>query len=347
MNEYVPNSRFTSVYFIIMINGGGGVFIGASKIVKLPVMIAHASRLLFPNRELNFRKRISDWLNPLSYKSSTFSPPHLFLLSLSPNTPPHLPPLIMIYALEKFIQLLKVTILSAIKFPLAALYSAITFPWKFINFLDLQIWDTVLFIGNLVTPLRSKGHVVKAGKPGHGGVWPPFVPPTKDDSRAPCPYLSKSSQRLDEYETTSWSLLPCSSLRPAPAHVFLTNNTQSKTPWPITEFYRITGRTSHWKWSEMRWPIASTFPPPSWKTPLTVWRDCMAGITYLWGAAFNVIASIEFPNSAFSLPLSCRFWFRDRRLLLVVLITHISDLAAHNVVEHDASLVRKLMVDSI
>ena len=204
MNEYVPNSRFTSVYFIIMINGGGGVFIGASQTVKLPVMIAHASRLLFPNRELNVRKRISDWLNPLSYKSSTFSP-HLFCATslFPPTLLPIFPPLIMIYALEKFIQLLKVTILSAIKLPLAALYSAITFPWKFINFLDLQIWDTVLYIGNLVTPLRAKGHVVKAGKPGHGGVWPPFVPPTKDDSRAPCPYLSKPSQRLDEYETTS------------------------------------------------------------------------------------------------------------------------------------------------
>ena len=51
--------------------------------------------------------------------------------------------------------------------------------------------DGAFFVGNLLLPQKKKGYVVKRGKAGYGGVWPPYVAPCKADSRSPCPYLSK------------------------------------------------------------------------------------------------------------------------------------------------------------
>lgn len=66
------------------------------------------------------------------------------------------------------------------------------FPVALVKFIALQGWDIGLFLGNIFTPQLKKGSVIKPGVAGHGGVWPPFVPPTATDSRSPCPYLSES-----------------------------------------------------------------------------------------------------------------------------------------------------------
>ncbi|KAF8323786.1 Cloroperoxidase [Clavulina sp. PMI_390] len=64
------------------------------------------------------------------------------------------------------------------------------FPWAVLKFLALHGRDGGRFLGNIFTPQLKKGNVVKMGKAGHGGVWPPFVAPGKTDSRSPCPYLN-------------------------------------------------------------------------------------------------------------------------------------------------------------
>ncbi|VDB87125.1 unnamed protein product [Peniophora sp. CBMAI 1063] len=51
-------------------------------------------------------------------------------------------------------------------------------------------WDGMLFLGNLLTPKIPEGKVVPKGKPGAGGVWPEYKPPTEDDSRCSCPALN-------------------------------------------------------------------------------------------------------------------------------------------------------------
>ncbi|EJD51849.1 heme-thiolate peroxidase [Auricularia subglabra TFB-10046 SS5] len=52
------------------------------------------------------------------------------------------------------------------------------------------IWDGMLQLGNALTFKRKPGTVIREGKPGHGGLWPPFEAPRKTDSRSPCPALN-------------------------------------------------------------------------------------------------------------------------------------------------------------
>lgn len=93
---------------------------------------------------------------------------------------------------EKIGLFFKVAGWSAVKITPAILVSVFyKFPVGFLKFAAIQGWDLGLFLGNILTPQRKKGSVVKAGHPGHGGVWPEFVAPTKGDSRSPCPYLSE------------------------------------------------------------------------------------------------------------------------------------------------------------
>lgn len=94
--------------------------------------------------------------------------------------------------IEKIGLLLKVAGLGAFKItPATIRFALFTFPVALVKFLGLQTWDLGLFLGNILTPQRKKGSVVAPGKPGHGGVWPEFIPPTKTDARSPCPYLSE------------------------------------------------------------------------------------------------------------------------------------------------------------
>ncbi|KZV96010.1 putative chloroperoxidase [Exidia glandulosa HHB12029] len=51
-------------------------------------------------------------------------------------------------------------------------------------------FDALLQTGNLLTFNRRFGYVIAEGKPGRGGLWPPFEAPTKADSRSPCPALN-------------------------------------------------------------------------------------------------------------------------------------------------------------
>ena len=51
-------------------------------------------------------------------------------------------------------------------------------------------WDFGLTLLNLVLPNRKVGHVTPVGKPGAGGVWPPYVPSQEGDSRCSCPALN-------------------------------------------------------------------------------------------------------------------------------------------------------------
>lgn len=52
------------------------------------------------------------------------------------------------------------------------------------------LWDTALFLGNILTPQLKKGSVVKPGVNGHGGIWTDFQAPKPGDARSPCPYLN-------------------------------------------------------------------------------------------------------------------------------------------------------------
>jgi len=54
----------------------------------------------------------------------------------------------------------------------------------------ISLWDTVLVLINTFTFKKKVGSVIPQGLPGHGGVWPGFVPPTSSDSRSPCPVLN-------------------------------------------------------------------------------------------------------------------------------------------------------------
>lgn len=55
-------------------------------------------------------------------------------------------------------------------------------------------WDTLLQVGNAVTFNKSSDLVIAEGKPGWGGLWPAYEPPTKKDSRSPCPALNAMGQ---------------------------------------------------------------------------------------------------------------------------------------------------------
>ncbi|KAJ5622995.1 hypothetical protein N7490_011600 [Penicillium lividum] len=53
----------------------------------------------------------------------------------------------------------------------------------------VNLFTTV--IANIFRPSRRVGSVVPPGHPGHGGIWPKFVPPTNEkESRSPCPALN-------------------------------------------------------------------------------------------------------------------------------------------------------------
>jgi hypothetical protein len=56
--------------------------------------------------------------------------------------------------------------------------------------LRVFVWDSGLAVLNLLTPNFREGHVIPKGRPGAGGVWPEYVPPTESDSRCACPALN-------------------------------------------------------------------------------------------------------------------------------------------------------------
>ena len=46
-----------------------------------------------------------------------------------------------------------------------------------------QIIDIAITLANLFTPSLGPKAVVPAGRPGAGGIWPEYHPPTEKDSR--------------------------------------------------------------------------------------------------------------------------------------------------------------------
>ncbi|KAI5899704.1 Cloroperoxidase [Schizophyllum commune H4-8] len=52
------------------------------------------------------------------------------------------------------------------------------------------LWDIYLTIANKLTPDAQPGRLIPAGRPGAGGKWPKFVPPSPGDSRCSCPALN-------------------------------------------------------------------------------------------------------------------------------------------------------------
>ncbi|EKD18844.1 uncharacterized protein L3040_004103 [Drepanopeziza brunnea f. sp. 'multigermtubi'] len=56
--------------------------------------------------------------------------------------------------------------------------------------LAVLTWDFALSLLNLLTPPLKPKHVVPSRAPGHGGLWPPHVPPQPGDSRSACPMLN-------------------------------------------------------------------------------------------------------------------------------------------------------------
>ncbi|CAI7651127.1 hypothetical protein N7533_002010 [Penicillium manginii] len=55
----------------------------------------------------------------------------------------------------------------------------------------LEIRDLFYLIANRFRPSRPVGRVVLPGHPGHGGIWPSYLPPTQGkESRSPCPGLN-------------------------------------------------------------------------------------------------------------------------------------------------------------
>jgi len=57
-------------------------------------------------------------------------------------------------------------------------------------YIGIIVTDGLLALWNLVTPGLKRGHVVPAGQPGAGGLWPQYVEPLETDSRSPCPGLN-------------------------------------------------------------------------------------------------------------------------------------------------------------
>jgi hypothetical protein len=55
--------------------------------------------------------------------------------------------------------------------------------------LFVLLWDAVLFLLNLILPLRPIGSVIPASALGAHGTFPPFIPPSPTDSRSACPML--------------------------------------------------------------------------------------------------------------------------------------------------------------
>jgi len=55
---------------------------------------------------------------------------------------------------------------------------------------SLFLYDTLLTFLNILLPNFKRGAVIASGFPGHGGIWPAFVPPLPTDSRSPCPALN-------------------------------------------------------------------------------------------------------------------------------------------------------------
>ena len=54
----------------------------------------------------------------------------------------------------------------------------------------IVIYDVVLTLLNMFFPKRLPIAVVPPGSPGAGGIWPPYLPPRKTDSRCSCPALN-------------------------------------------------------------------------------------------------------------------------------------------------------------
>ena len=52
------------------------------------------------------------------------------------------------------------------------------------------VWDLQLFILNFILPKYKPGSYIPAGRPGHGGKWPEYVPPKEGDSRSSCPMIN-------------------------------------------------------------------------------------------------------------------------------------------------------------
>ena len=61
---------------------------------------------------------------------------------------------------------------------------------KLLTFVVFFIWDTALFVLNLILPGYKPGTFIPPGKPGHDGNWPEFVPPKEGDSRSACPMIN-------------------------------------------------------------------------------------------------------------------------------------------------------------
>jgi hypothetical protein len=62
--------------------------------------------------------------------------------------------------------------------------------------LCVVFWDAGYFILNLITPSLKPGHAVTAYAVGHGGTWPPYVPPKEGDSRSACPMLNAMANHV-------------------------------------------------------------------------------------------------------------------------------------------------------
>ncbi|OJJ39957.1 hypothetical protein ASPWEDRAFT_169781 [Aspergillus wentii DTO 134E9] len=54
----------------------------------------------------------------------------------------------------------------------------------------LQLVDLLYAFVNLFLSSRLPGNVISPGHPGHSGIWPEYIAPTKEDSRSPCPGLN-------------------------------------------------------------------------------------------------------------------------------------------------------------
>ena len=61
---------------------------------------------------------------------------------------------------------------------------------RFFQNIFVFAWDLVLTLANFIVPNRKIGHVTPEGKPGAGGKWPEYIPPTDSDSRCSCPALN-------------------------------------------------------------------------------------------------------------------------------------------------------------
>ena len=70
--------------------------------------------------------------------------------------------------------------------------------------LFIVIYDVILTLLNVFFPKRLPIAVVPPGSPGAGGLWPPYLPPRKTDSRCSCPALNALANHGQFLDETSW-----------------------------------------------------------------------------------------------------------------------------------------------